>query len=105
MNLSGVCEKYCDKDALWVEVGEDDSYIFFDSNPLDIEDFTIYLSVVDNAIKNINKELGIPGYIYELLSNTTYAQGVQIFRFEDLGIELRWSYHPDKGIEMFYLKI
>lgn len=84
-----------------VEIGYDDSYCSLDTNPYDFDDF--YLSSVLLYIQDMNKALGLPSWLYNNMINTTWSQGVQTEEFDN--VTVRYTYHPDKGLEVtYYLK-
>ncbi len=87
----------------WAEVGKDGSYLFVDSNPdnKDDGDYT-YIFVVPEAIERINDRLGLPASLYSDMEKTTRSMGKQKETYEDLGVEVTWTYHPDKGLEVTY---
>lgn len=96
----------CKCSTKWAKYGS--SYLRIDTNPHD-KDLDDYLSEdwsssreAINAIQDINDELGLPDYLYEDMMNTTANQGRQREEFEDLGIKVTWTYHPDSGLEVSY---
>lgn len=82
-------------------IGSDDSYCVIDTNPYDIDDFTS--STALRYIEEMNKELGLPEYLYNDMLNTSYSQGKQEETFEK--IKVRYYYHPDKGLNVTYYRI
>ena len=84
-----------------VEIGYDGSYCSLDTNPFDRDDFI--LSSVSRYIPDMNKALGLPSWLYDNMINTTWSQGVQTEEFDN--VTVRYTYHPDKGLEVtYYLK-
>lgn len=84
-----------------VEIGYDGSYCSLDTNPYNFDDFILY-SVV-RYIEDMNKALGLPAWLYENMLGTTWSQGVQTEQFDN--VTVRYTYHPDKGMEVtYYLK-
>ena len=72
-----------------------------DTNPYNFDDFILY-SVV-RYIEDMNKALGLPAWLYENMLGTTWSQGVQTEQFDN--VTVRYTYHPDKGMEVtYYLK-
>ena len=90
----------------WAESGSDWSYISIDTNPYDYDssDYpslaTMYMSVATTAIKKINEKLGLPESLYETMGRTTALMGRQTKTYNSIGIEVSWTYHPDKGLNV-----
>lgn len=80
------------------EIGSDNSYISVDTNPYDIDDY--YNRNYMDVLKSMNKELGLPDYIYEAMLTTNSLQGKQTETAN--GITVTWSYHPDRGLQAIY---
>ena len=55
-----------------------------------------------SAIENMNKKIGLPDSLYNDMIQTTWSMGKQKETFENLGVEVTWTYHPDKGLEVTY---
>lgn len=89
--------------STWATLGSDKSYLSVDTNPYNYEggDYR-YFSVVDDAIKKINKSLGLPDSLYESMNTTSWSMGKQSETFENIGVVVTWTYHPDKGLEVTY---
>lgn len=103
VNFQELYDEYCT--PMWALIGEDDSYLYVDTNPNDIEDNGVrYLEAFD-AVENINKALGLPSSLIIEMGNTTGSDGKQTRTYEDLGIEVSWKYHPNLGLEVTYLKL
>ncbi len=99
-NFEKLYDEYCD--IVWADYASDGSFLSIDTNPYDEEDTGIAYYAAYNAVKNINKELGIPESLFEEMGQTTSADGKQS---EDFGkINVSWKYHPDKGLEVTYKK-
>ncbi|MBO5327529.1 MAG: Ig-like domain-containing protein [Clostridia bacterium] len=86
--------------SAWAEVGSDGSYLEIDTNPNDYEDY--FISVADEAIEDINKAIGLPDSLYNDMLNTSYNMGRQTETFEDFGVTISWTYHPNYGLEVVY---
>ncbi len=93
--------------ASWCEIASDGSYIRIDTNPSDIDDedfdYSYYQNTftpANNAIEQINKDLGFSEALKNKMSNTSAMQGVQSDSNEKYKVS--WSYHPDKGLEVIY---
>ena len=93
----------CDLMWPWANCGSDGSYIAIDTNPYDVDDgdYT-YSSTAFSAVKRVNDELGLPSYLINEMSRVNALQGRQTEKFEDAGIEVSYSYHPDHGLEVTY---
>lgn len=90
------------KDApLYFTIGDDDSYCEIDTNPYDFDDFSS--AVADNYIKEMNKLLGLPDYLYNDMNHTSYSQGKQEETFGK--IKVKYYYHPNKGLNVTYYRV
>lgn len=82
------------------EVGSDGSYLMADTNVYDLDDYSN--SAIWYSIKDMNKKLGLPNSLDNDMAQTTWSMGRQNQTFEDAGVTVTWTYHPDKGIEVTY---
>ena len=96
-----VCAQYSNGSSV-LKLASDKSYINADTNPSNIDDF--YNLKYNNIVQSLNKELGLPDYLWQEMLQTRAIDGRQS---ETVGnIEVSWSYHPDQGLEVLYkLKI
>ena len=81
-------------------VGADGSYLSADTNVYDLDNYgnaNIWAS-----IKEMNKKLGLPSSLAEDMNQTTWSMGRQNQKFNSIGLEVTWTYHPDKGMEVIY---
>ena len=85
----------------YITIGSDDSYCEIDTNPLDIDDYSS--STALGYIKDMNKALGLPDYLYNDMMNTSYSQGKQEEIFDNF--KVKYYYHPDKGLNVSYYRI
>lgn len=85
----------------YITIGSDDSYCEIDTNPLDIDDFSS--STALGYIKDMNKALGLPDYLYNDMIHTSYSQGKQEEIFDNF--KVKYYYHPDKGLNVSYYRI
>ena len=101
VDLQKIYDDHCS--SAWASLGSDKSYLSVDTNPYnrDDGDYT-YLFIVNDAIEKIHKALGLPDSLYEDMNNTTWSMGKQNESFEEQGIIVSWTYHPDKGLEVTY---
>ena len=102
-DFSQLYEDHCS--SLWAEVGADGSYLFLDTNPYDIDGMGALYRQAAEAMEQINKELGLPDSLYKEMITTVRADGKQSETFEEQGVTVSWTYHPDKGLEVTYKKI
>lgn len=79
-------------------LGSDKSYLQVDTNPYDIDDYynDTYLQILKSAIT----ALKLHDYIYQRMLKTTAMQGRQDVTVN--GINVSWTYHPDKGLEAMF---
>lgn len=95
-DLKEIASKYSD-DAFCF-VAEDGSYIEIDTDPSDIGEYIASDSL--NAIEHINEELGLPESVYAHMTSTRALDGMQSYEKDNIGV--RWTYHPDNGLEIIY---
>ena len=91
--------------STWAELGSDGSYLTLDTNPFNMESDAgraLYMMDVINAIEEIHKELNLPSSLIEDMKKTRALDGRQKETFDN--VEVSWSYHPDKGLEIIYKK-
>lgn len=69
-----------------------------DSNPGNYTSYTTPNSI--STIQEINEKLGFPASTYVNMTKTTASAGV--CEFEDDNYRASWTYHPDRGLEVFY---
>lgn len=95
-DLKEIASEYSD-DA-FCSVAEDGSYIEIDTDPSDLGEYITSGSL--DAIEHINDELGLPESVYAHMTSTRALDGMQ--SYEKDGVEVRWTYHPDNGLEIIY---
>lgn len=98
----------CELSRPWATVGGDGSYLKIDTSPnnADLDDMTYdqmmaVLEAID-AIERVNDELGLPSYLYDDMTSTTALQGRQTEEFDEIGIEVTWTYSRSNGLEVTY---
>ena len=102
-NLSTIYTEHCEPE--WADLEDGGDCLKIDSNPNDTYDSPfVYIDAYD-AVEKINEDLGIPSYVWKDMERTRGVDGRQSERFEDLGITVSWSYHPNTGFEVTYRKI
>ena len=82
------------------EIGSDGSYLMADTNVYDLDDYSS--SSIWISIKGMNAKLGLPNSLDNDMAQTTWSMGRQNKVFESVGVEVTWTYHPDKGMEVTY---
>lgn len=95
-SLKSIGEKY--GDDWFCTIADDGSYLTIDTDPLDLGEYITDGS--DEAIKDINKELGFPDSVYAQMISTRALDGVQTY--EKNGVNVQWTFHPDNGLEVIY---
>lgn len=95
-DMKAIANEYAD--SSFCTVADDGSYIEIDTDPVDFGNFVMSGSM--DAVKNINKELGFPESVYAQMKSTRAIDGAQ--NYEKDGVEVRWTYHPDNGLEVIY---
>ena len=90
----------------YTTVGEDNSYIQFDSNPYNLDSDALATRldamVAPSYLKIMNENFGLPDWLYEEMIGTRALDGMQKEVFEHLTVS--WTYHPDQGLEAIYRK-
>lgn len=81
-------------------LGSDGSYLSADTNVYDLDDYSNTSILYE--IKDMNKSLGLPDSLWNDMLNTTWSMGKQQETYENIGIKVSWTYHPDKGMEVTY---
>ena len=100
-DLKAIYEELCESD--WADLGSDGSFLSVDTNPKNKDDGDwSYMFTVNDAIKDIHAKLGLPDSLYEDMNSTTWSMGKQEEIFENIGLRVNWTYHPDKGLEITY---
>ena len=81
-------------------LGSDGSYLSADTNTYDLDDFSN--TAIMYEIKDMNGKMGLPDSLWNDMLQTTWSMGKQQETYEDIGIKVSWTYHPDKGLEVTY---
>ena len=100
VNFSKLYEKYCD--PAWSELAEDKSYLSIDTNPNNYDNDGLASPSAYEAVKSINSALGLPESLNKSIEETSSVDGRMTEEYDDLGIIVYWTYHPDKGLEITY---
>lgn len=101
VNFQKLYDEYCV--STWADVGSDGSYLSIDTNPYDRDDDGLAYPAAYQAIKDVNKALGLPDSLISEMGQTTGGDGKQSETFDN--ITITWKYHPDKGLEVTYKKV
>lgn len=99
--ISGYQVVTADNPPPFFTIGSDDSYCEIDTNPFDIDDYDSDLPW--EYIEEMNKEFGLPEYLYNDMLHTSFAEGEQIETFSK--IKVKYSYHPIGGLKVGYYRI
>lgn len=81
-------------------LGSDYSYLSADTNIYNSDDYTNFSTLY--AIKDMNTKMGLPDSLYNDMIQTTWSMGKQSETYENIGVTVTWTYHPDKGLEVTY---
>lgn len=95
-DLQAIYNDYCS--SLYASVASDGSYLDIDTNPDDKEEY--FDSDAYEAIVAVNEALGLPESVLNKMDQTRSVDGMQSYSTDEL--EITWTYHPDKGIEVDY---
>ena len=97
-DFAAIFEECCDSG--YAEVAGDGSYLTIDTNPKNRDDYIDYGAYY--AIQDVHEILELPESLWEKMKKTRALDGTQVQEYEDLGIVVTWSYHPDKGLDVTY---
>ena len=81
-------------------LGSDGSYLSADTNVYNLDDYSN--SSILYEIRDMNKKMNLPDSLYNDMLQTTWSMGKQQETYENIGIKVSWTYHPDKGLEVTY---
>lgn len=95
-DLQAIYNDYCT--STFASIASDGSYLSVDTNPSDKDDYMDY--EVYLAIVSINEALGLPESVLNRMNQTRSMDGIQSYSTDEL--EITWTYHPDKGLEVNY---
>jgi len=95
-DLHTIYNDYCT--SSFATVASDGSYLAVDTNPSDIDDHMDYEAY--SAIMSINEALGLPESVLNRMGQTRSMDGIQSYSTDE--IEVTWTYHPNKGMEVNY---
>ena len=95
-DLQAIYNDYCS--SSFATLATDGSYLNIDTNPSDKDDYNDYEAYV--AVTNINAALGLPDSVINRMNQTRSMDGIQTYTTDDL--EISWTYHPNRGLEVSY---
>lgn len=95
-DLLAIYDAHCS--ASFAEVANDGSYLSIDTNSLDIDDYVDFEAL--QAIEDVNEALGLPESVINRMKQTRALDGFQSYETDELDIS--WTYHPDKGLNVSY---
>lgn len=81
-------------------IGSDGSYLSADTNVYDLDNYSN--TSIMYSIKDMNEDLGLPDSLWNDMLQTTWSMGKQQETYENIGIKVSWTYHPNKGLEVTY---
>lgn len=84
--------------STYYTIASDGSYLEFDTNPYDIDDY--YNENAWNSVLKINEALGLPKSLEAEMSKTRALDGMITRTYEKITVS--WTYHPDHGLEITY---
>ena len=95
-DLRALYNEYCS--SSYASIANDGSYLSIDTNPSDKDDYVDYEAY--QAIVSINEALELPESVLNRMNQTRSMDGIQSYSTSEL--EITWTYHPDKGMEVNY---
>ena len=102
VDLKELYETYCNTNQFWSKLGPDASYLSIDTNPYNVDQGLGDNPFAIRAVKQINEAMNLPDYLNDEINSTNSLMGRREETFEDIGIKVIWSYHPDNGLEITY---
>lgn len=89
----------------WFEVGDDGTWMSFDSNPYDYDEdysslFAAETTAVVTNLPGVLSDLGFNGSVYEKMLHTNSLQGRQEASSDVATVS--WTYHPDYGLQVMF---
>ena len=102
VNLKKIYETYCNTKQFWSKLSPDGSYFTIDTNPYNVDQGLGDNPFAVRAVKQINEAMNLPAYLNDEINSTNSLMGRREENFEDIGIKVIWSYHPNNGLEITY---
>lgn len=97
-NFKTLYETYLD--SSYAQVAEDGSYLLIDTNPSDRNNYSS--TKARNGLVAAVNALELPESLLQKMANTRAIDGMQTQTYDDL--EVSWTYHPNKGLEVLFSK-
>lgn len=97
-DLKALFNDYCS--SAYATVASDGSYLSIDTNPDDKDDHFEYIAYME--IQSVLEALELPESVLNRMGQTRAMDGIQSYNTDDL--EITWTYHPDKGLEVVFSK-
>ena len=82
----------------WCTISSDGTWMKLDTNPFNLDDS--HNSTAYYKIKEVNTDLGFGSAVSERMGQTRAIDGMQSESNGDYTV--RWTYHPDRGLEATY---
>ena len=95
-NLQALYNQYCS--SLFAQLAADGSYLFIDTNPYDIDNYSSSDAIT--AIRQVTAALNLPDSVLNRMGQTRALDGTQTYSTDDLDVS--WTYHPDNGLQVLY---
>lgn len=95
-DLQSLYNEHCS--STYATIASDGSYLNIDTNPSDKDDYTDYEAYL--SIVAVNEALELPESVINRMNQTRSLDGIQTYSTDELDIS--WTYHPDKGLEVIY---
>ena len=102
VDLKKIYETYCNTNQFWSKLSPDGSYFTIDTNPYNVDQGLGDNPFAIRAVKQINEAMNLPAYLNDEINSTNSLMGRREESFEDIGIKVIWSYHPNNGLEITY---
>ena len=83
------------KNTLCLTLGSDESYLSFDTNPLNLDDY--YSATYSDVAHEAVKKCGFTEATWDAMLHTRALDGAQTDQTSK--VKARWTYHPNKGLE------
>lgn len=102
-NFKQIVKDKCKGNSKYCTVAPDGLSLEIDTNPTDSKaDITQLMCSIeaDPYVQAANKALGLPDSLWSSMNTTSALQGKQSKTYGI--IEVTWTYHPDKGLDVIY---
>lgn len=92
-------------DPTWATCATDGSYLLIDTNPKNESGNGIAYESALSAVKTVIEKIGLPESLYNDMERTTGLMGKQEETFEEQGVQVSWTYHPNNGLEVTFKEL